>query len=142
MVEICLATEREARESGPCCNSCFLSFLHCIPCLHLLNHFIASVLLPYYLHHQRIWPVTASRMGVTGEKSICDCKDYVLSTVVGGCIMKHKTNALTQILRHTKVCDTGALRKARQCLSGAYYLGFSFSPNESEPLPMESLRYL
>lgn len=40
--------------------------------------------------------------------------------------MKHKTHT-TQILRHTKLCDTGALQKARWCLTRADYLGFSLA---------------
>lgn len=127
MVEICLATDREASKIGPCCSSRFL-----------------SVLLPCYLHNQRIWPITTRRMGVTGKNSICDSKDYnQLIIHSSGRLRKEKQNQhVTQTPRHTEGCDVGALQKAGLYLSRAYYLGFSMSPNKSEPLPPESLGYL
>jgi len=76
-------------------------------------------------------------MGVTGTNSICAAKTTInlLSAVVGGCLMKHKPNSNTD-------SETHQAMGYRQCLSIAYYPGFTFSPNESELLPREFLRYL
>lgn len=77
VVQICLATDREAREIGPCCSSCFLS-LFSSPAIFIIRG--------YGPLQQEGWAWLAKTVFVTAKTTI-----GLLSTVVGGCVMKNKT---------------------------------------------------